>query len=73
LDLVYTYVALEANLPNTNTNKDNDDNVEPNPETNPSQNQTIDSSIDPLQGIDWSMIIDDFGWIGEGPIFLGPA
>jgi hypothetical protein len=66
-------VTLEANLPNTNTNKDNDDNVEPNPEINPSQNQTIDSSIDPLQGIDWSMIIDDFGWIGEGPIFLGPA
>ncbi|CAG7563017.1 unnamed protein product [Fusarium equiseti] len=65
--------VYEANLPNTNTNKDNDDNVEPNPEINPSQNQTIDSSIDPLQGIDWSMIIDDFGWIGEGPIFLGPA
>ncbi|KAH7182795.1 uncharacterized protein B0J16DRAFT_356625 [Fusarium flagelliforme] len=65
--------VYEANLPNTNTNKDNDDNVEPNPEINPGQNQTIDSSIDPLQGIDWSMIIDDFGWIGEGPIFLGPA
>ncbi|KAF5018529.1 hypothetical protein F66182_9487 [Fusarium sp. NRRL 66182] len=32
-----------------------------------------DSSIDLFQGIDWSMISDDFGWMGEGPhVFIRP-
>ncbi|XEV05506.1 hypothetical protein FSHL1_010793 [Fusarium sambucinum] len=63
--------VYEANL--SNTNKNNVDGIVTNPDINNGQDQTIDNSIDPLQGVDWSMIIDDFGWIGEGPVFLGPA
>jgi transcriptional regulatory protein LEU3 len=63
--------VYEANI--SNANKSNGDGVVTNPDINNGQDQTIDNSIDPLQGVDWSMIIDDFGWIGEGPVFLGPA
>ncbi|RGP69936.1 pbn1 [Fusarium longipes] len=63
--------VYESNL--STANETNDDNVVANPDLNHGQNQIIDSTVDPLQGVDWSMIIDDFGWIGEGPVFLGPA
>ncbi|ESU11445.1 hypothetical protein FGSG_05479 [Fusarium graminearum PH-1] len=63
--------VYEANI--SNADKSNGDSVVTNPDINQGQDQTIDNSIDPLQGVDWSMIIDDFGWIGEGPVFLGPA
>ncbi|EKJ76271.1 hypothetical protein FPSE_03526 [Fusarium pseudograminearum CS3096] len=63
--------VYEANI--SNADKSNGDGVVTNPDINQGQDQTIDNSIDPLQGVDWSMIIDDFGWIGEGPVFLGPA
>ncbi|RGP70739.1 hypothetical protein FSPOR_3758 [Fusarium sporotrichioides] len=63
--------VYEANI--SNTNKSNGDSVVAVPNISHGQDQTIDNSIDPLQGVDWSMIIDDFGWIGEGPVFLGPA
>ncbi|KAF4951813.1 hypothetical protein FGADI_7183 [Fusarium gaditjirri] len=56
----------------SNNGDNNDSTVNANTGIN-GQEQTMDSAIDPLQGIDWSMIIDDFGWIGEGPVFLGPA
>ncbi|QGI67059.1 hypothetical protein CEK26_011014 [Fusarium fujikuroi] len=63
---------LEQRFPGT-INGDNDEgNGNTNTEIN-GQEHTMDNTIDPLQGIDWSMIIDDFGWIGEGPMFLGPA
>jgi transcriptional regulatory protein LEU3 len=68
---ILTYTLPEANI--SNANKSNGDGVVTNPDINNGQDQTIDNSIDPLQGVDWSMIIDDFGWIGEGPVFLGPA
>lgn len=63
---------LEQRFPGT-INGDNDEgNGNTNTDIN-GQEHTMDNTIDPLQGIDWSMIIDDFGWIGEGPMFLGPA
>ncbi|EXM05195.1 hypothetical protein FOIG_05204 [Fusarium odoratissimum NRRL 54006] len=62
---------LEQRFPGSNGDN-NESNVNANTDIN-GQEQTMDSAIDPLQGIDWSMIIDDFGWIGEGPVFLGPA
>lgn len=65
--------AFQQRFPGNNNGDDNDGNSNANTDIN-GQEQTMDSSaIDPLQGIDWSMIIDDFGWIGEGPVFLGPA
>ncbi|VZH96890.1 unnamed protein product [Fusarium fujikuroi] len=64
--------AFQQRFPGT-INGDNDEgNGNTNTEIN-GQEHTMDNTIDPLQGIDWSMIIDDFGWIGEGPMFLGPA
>ncbi|KAF5622415.1 uncharacterized protein FTJAE_10903 [Fusarium tjaetaba] len=63
--------AFQQRFPGNN-NGDNEGNANANTDIN-GQEQTMDSTIDPLQGIDWSMIIDDFGWIGEGPVFLGPA
>lgn len=67
----FTYITTEAHL--SNNDKSNDNNVDASLDTNPGQDQTIDNSVDLLQGVDWSMIVDDFGWIGEGPVFLGPA
>ncbi|KAF5970965.1 PBN1-like protein [Fusarium coicis] len=64
--------AFQQRFPGNNNGDDNDGNANANTDIN-GQEQTMDSTIDPLQGIDWSMIIDDFGWIGEGPVFLGPA
>ncbi|KAF4969672.1 hypothetical protein FSARC_3118 [Fusarium sarcochroum] len=64
--------AFQTNLPVNNTNNTSN-NVNADTDVNTGQDQKLDSSLDPLQGIDWSMIIDDFGWIGEGPVFLGPA
>ncbi|KAF4435157.1 hypothetical protein F53441_13579 [Fusarium austroafricanum] len=61
--------GLDAFRNNSNNNHDN--NVT-NADIN-GQDQSMDTVIDPLQGIDWSMILDDFGWIGDGPVFLGPA
>ncbi|KAM0436126.1 hypothetical protein ACHAPT_003018 [Fusarium lateritium] len=53
--------AFHTNQPvdnaNTNTNSDQDNNL---------------NAHDPFQGIDWSMVIDDFGWAGDTPVFLGP-
>ncbi|CZR41190.1 uncharacterized protein FPRO_10779 [Fusarium proliferatum ET1] len=64
--------AFQQRFPGT-INGDNDEgNGNTNTDIN-GQEHTMDNTIDPLQGIDWSMIIDDFGWIGEGPMFLGPA
>ncbi|EMT70247.1 hypothetical protein FOC4_g10008693 [Fusarium odoratissimum] len=63
--------AFQQRFPGSNGDN-NESNVNANTDIN-GQEQTMDSAIDPLQGIDWSMIIDDFGWIGEGPVFLGPA
>ncbi|CAJ0541935.1 Ff.00g082990.m01.CDS01 [Fusarium sp. VM40] len=60
-----------SRTPLENTNNQNSVSINANA-TNV-QDETVDNAVDPFQGIDWSMILDDFGWIGEGPVFLGPA
>jgi hypothetical protein len=51
---------LDTNPPVTNTDENNN------------QDNTLNNAHDPFQGIDWSMVIDDFGWAGDTPVFLGP-
>ncbi|KAI8660591.1 Zn(2)-C6 fungal-type domain-containing protein [Fusarium keratoplasticum] len=52
--------AFHTNPPVTNTDENNN------------QDNTLNNAHDPFQGIDWSMVIDDFGWAGDTPVFLGP-
>lgn len=42
----------------------------PQPFQPPSQSNTPGAS-DPFQEVDWSLFLDDFGWGGDEPIFMG--
>jgi hypothetical protein len=64
-------LCLVSRTPLENTNDQNS--VSTNANASNIQDENIDNTVDPFQGIDWSTILDDFGWIGEGPVFLGPA
>lgn len=67
-----TYILCPVSrTPLENTNNQNS--VSINANASNVQEENVDNAVDPFQGIDWSMILDDFGWIGEGPVFLGPA
>ncbi|KAM5358712.1 hypothetical protein ACJZ2D_015055 [Fusarium nematophilum] len=58
--------AFQAPNPITNTNANANNDVDA------GQDQNLNNAHDIFQGIDWSMVIDDFGWAGDGPVFLGP-
>ncbi|KAF7542584.1 hypothetical protein G7Z17_g11448 [Cylindrodendrum hubeiense] len=34
--------------------------------------QTTNTGQDPFQDVDWTMFMDEFGWGGDGAVFLGP-
>ncbi|CAM1502900.1 Fc.00g076760.m01.CDS01 [Cosmosporella sp. VM-42] len=36
------------------------------------QDPSMTGVSDIFQDVDWSLLMDDFGWAGDGPVFLGP-
>lgn len=35
------------------------------------QSENTPGATDPFQEVDWSLFLDDFGWGGDEPIFMG--
>lgn len=35
------------------------------------QTQAGNTTSDPIQDVDWTMFMDDFGWVGEDAVLLG--
>ncbi|KAH6984971.1 hypothetical protein BKA56DRAFT_582033 [Ilyonectria sp. MPI-CAGE-AT-0026] len=41
--------------------------------TSTSSEQPMNTGPDPFQDVDWTMFMDEFGWGGDGAVFLGPT
>lgn len=58
--------------PNAQRTQDRSGGETPQPLQPPTQSDTP-GGTDPFQEVDWSLFLDDFGWGGDEPIFMGLA